>query len=212
MKQLPRRRTRVKLVAGLLATAGVISGTAYGTVRVTAAGTMHACASQANGALRAVGVAGTCKKGERPLSWNLAGRPGLNGHDGAAGAAGPAGPQGPAGPKGATGASGASGATGPEGPAARAVVLEYPSATFANPAEGQYGTPTGVDFGTVPCSSGKKVVGGGVHTTSGDQLVNESYPTDGTTASAGQAGWGATIENRGATDESFTVYAICTNQ
>jgi len=68
MKQLPRRRTRLKLVVGLLATAGVISGTAYGTVWVTAAGTMHACASESNGALRAVRAAGTCKKGERPLS------------------------------------------------------------------------------------------------------------------------------------------------
>ena len=54
MKQFPRRRARLKLVVGLLATAGVISGTAYGTVRVTAAGTVHACASEANGVLRAV--------------------------------------------------------------------------------------------------------------------------------------------------------------
>jgi hypothetical protein len=61
----------------------------------------------------------------------------------------------------------------------------------------------------VACASGKQVVGGGVHTSGQDQFVNESYPTDGSTQTAGHGGWGATIENVGNTDETFTVYAIC---
>ena len=89
--------------------------------------------------------------------------------------------------------------------------LEYPSATFNNPATGQYGTPSGIDFGQVPCSAGKKVVGGGVHTSGADQYVNESYPTDGASDTPGQRGWGATVNNVGNTDETFLVYAICVN-
>jgi hypothetical protein len=89
--------------------------------------------------------------------------------------------------------------------------LGYPSATFANPATGMYGAP-GVDFGDVPCAPGKKVVGGGVQTSGVDQFVNESYPTDGSgSGTAGQAGWGATVENGGTTAQTFTVYAICLN-
>jgi hypothetical protein len=71
---------------------------------------------------------------------------------------------------------------------------------------------TGVNFGDVPCASGKKVLGGGVTTSGADQFVNESYPSTGTGAgAAGNAGWAATIENVGPTNESFTVYAICAN-
>jgi hypothetical protein len=89
--------------------------------------------------------------------------------------------------------------------------LEYPSATFNNPAEGQYSQPSGIDFGQVPCSAGKKVVGGGVHTSGGGQFVNDSYPTDGASDTPGQRGWGATVINDGNTDETFLVYAICVN-
>ena len=63
----------------------------------------------------------------------------------------------------------------------------------------------------MPGSAGKKVVGGGVHTSGVDQYVNESYPTDGASDTAGQAGWGATVNNVGNTDETFVVYAICMN-
>jgi len=89
--------------------------------------------------------------------------------------------------------------------------LTYPSQTFDNPTANQYGS-SGVDFGDVSCQSGLQVVGGGVHTSGVDQLVNESYPTDGTrTGTAGRTGWGATVENLGTTAETFTVYAICVN-
>ena len=207
MHHRSRRRMPVKLAVGAVATLGVVCGTAYATVLAPTAGTVHACANKSNGALRAVAGSGSCKAGERALSWNVAGRAGENGRTGPVG---PAGPQGSAGPPGAAGAVGPAGPQGPTG-ANATLGLAYPSATFANPATGQYGTPSGIDFGQVPCASGKKVAGGGVHTSGSDQFVNESYPTDGSTDAAGQGGWGATVENGGNTDETFTVYAICVN-
>jgi len=64
----------------------------------------------------------------------------------------------------------------------------------------------------VPCAAGKKVLGGGVTTSGADQFVNESFPSSGTgTGALGNAGWAATIDNVGPTDESFTVYAVCAN-
>ena len=210
MHQRSRRRTPVKLVVGAVATAAIVCGTAYATVLAPAAGTVHACAKKANGDLRAVSSASGCNAGERALSWNVAGTAGAPGRPGAAGTAGPAGATGPAGPQGAIGPQGPQGPQGPAGSSAT-LGLAYPSATFANPATGQYGTPTGVDFGQVPCTSGKQVVGGGVRTSGQDQFVNESYPTDGSTSAAGNRGWGATVENVGNTDESFTVYAVCVN-
>jgi hypothetical protein len=224
MQHASRRRLPIKIALGVVATAGIIGGTAYATVLAPAAGTIHACANSSNGSLRAVAGSGSCRKGEHALSWNVAGRAGATGRPGAQGPAGPAGAAGPAGPQGPAGATGPQGPSGgpqgpagPEGPAgqqgpagASAVLgLEYPSATFNNPATGQYGTPSGIDFGQVPCSAGKKVVGGGVHTSGADQFVNESYPTDGASDVPGQQGWGATVENVGNSDETFLVYAIC---
>jgi hypothetical protein len=89
--------------------------------------------------------------------------------------------------------------------------LTYPSQTFANPAANQYGN-SGVDFGDVKCQTGLQVVGGGVQTSSNVQFVNESFPTDGSgSGTAGKVGWGATVENGGRQDHTFTVYAICVN-
>jgi len=51
-----------------------------------------------------------------------------------------------------------------------------------------------------------------VSTSGIDQLVNESYPTDGTGAgNPGRVGWGATVKNVGTTSQTFTVYAVCVN-
>lgn len=110
---------------------------------------------------------------------------------------------------------GPQGAVGPQGiqgvPGANAVIgLTYPSATFSNPALTQYGV-SGVNFGQVPCAAGKKVAGGGVHTSLSGQAVGETYPTDGVSAAPGQAGWGATVKNFSGVDGTFTVYAICSN-
>jgi hypothetical protein len=80
-------------------------------------GIVHACLKtkgkkSQRGTIRVVNSPKQCKKkkGERPLTWSLAGpsRP-------AAGAAGPAGPPGPAGAQGATGAAGPVGPTGGNG-------------------------------------------------------------------------------------------------
>jgi hypothetical protein len=203
------RSKSLRLAIGGVATLSVIAGTAYATVLAPSAGVIRACAAESNGALRAVPAPAKCRNSERVLTWNIAGRPGAAGAAGASGPAGPPGPQGPAGPQGQTGAPGPAGAQGP--PGGVTLGLAYPSTTFANPAADQYGV-TGVDFGDVACASGKKVLGGGVTTSSVDQYVNESFPSSGTaTGASGNAGWAATIENLGPTDESFTVYAVCAN-
>ena len=199
---------RWKIAIATIATVGVISGAAYATGLTGSAGTIRACASRANGALRVVQGQARCRSAERLVTWNAAGRPGTAGPIGPQGPTGATGPQGPSGPQGATGPVGPQGSQGP----AAVLGLSYPATTFANPAAGMYGVPDGVNFGDVPCGAGTKVVGGGVHTSGTDQFVNESYPSDGSgTGNAGQAGWGATVENTGTTAESFTVYAICVN-
>jgi hypothetical protein len=53
--------------------------------------TIHACFKRHGGALR---IAGRCKHGERPLSWNQIGPSGASGAKGATGKTGKAGPQG----------------------------------------------------------------------------------------------------------------------
>ncbi|MFL5928556.1 MAG: hypothetical protein ACJ77E_16615 [Gaiellaceae bacterium] len=209
-------RRSTKLAVAAVATVGVISGTAYATGLTSSATTIRACAAKSNGALRAVSTSTRCRKSERRLTWNTAGPRGVRGLPGPAGIAGGPGPAGiaggpgPAGPQGPAGNQGPAGPAGPQG-AAAVLGLTYPSQSFSNPAANQYGA-SGVDFGDVACQTGLKVVGGGVHTSSDVQLVNESYPTDGTgTGTPGSSGWGATVDNEGRLDHSFTVYAICVN-
>jgi hypothetical protein len=203
------RRTPLRLAIATIATLGVIAGTAYATVLAPSAGVIRACAADSNGALRAVAAAGRCRRSERALPWNTAGPHGVNG---AVGPIGPQGPAGAAGPQGPTGQQGLAGSQGPAGASGSvALGLAYASLSFANPAADQYGVG-GVDFGDVPCSAGKKVLGGGVSTSGTDQFLNESFPSTGTgTGTPGSAGWAATVENGGVTDETFTVYAICAN-
>ena len=206
-----RVRRSAKIAIATFATIGVVTGTAYATGLVSSAGTIHACAKNGNGTLRAIAAGGQCRPSEHVLNWNASGPAGAAGPVGPAGPGGPQGPAGETGAKGSTGPQGAAGPTGSPGPPF-ALGIAYPSATFANPAAGMYGTPSGVDFGDVPCTGGKKVAGGGVTTSGVDQFVNESYPTDGSgSGTGGQAGWGATIENSGTSNESFTVFAVCVN-
>ena len=81
--------------------------------------------------------------------------------------------------------------------------------SFANPQFQQYVT-SGVNLGDVPCAPGKSVVGGGVKPSSANQLVNASYPSDGSgTGTPGQTGWSGVVKNTGTTPQTFTVYAIC---
>jgi hypothetical protein len=204
------RRTRsLRLATAVIATLGVIAGTAYATVLAPSAGVIHACAQKNTGALRTV-AGQACRASEHPLTWNVTGPAGSDGPPGPAGPQGPQGSTGPAGPQGSTGPAGPQGPQGPQGPAAN-LGLAYPSLTVANPAANQYGA-SGVNYGDVPCAAGKKVLGGGVSTSGQDQFVNESYPSSGTaTGASGNAGWAATVENDGTTDETFTVYAVCAN-
>jgi Lamin Tail Domain/Collagen triple helix repeat (20 copies) len=90
-----------------------------------AKGVIFACAQKQGGRLRVVAGAGSCRRGEQPLAWNIQGphgKRGPSGADGAQGAAGAAGARGatgaagPAGPPGVAGARGFPGPTGPAGP------------------------------------------------------------------------------------------------
>jgi hypothetical protein len=187
MRDKRGRRRAFRIAAAVAATLSVITGTAFATGLASTGdgGTINACAGP-NGLLRVVDGASDCRNPERFLSWNAGGAPG------------PPGPQ---------------GATGPPGPpGTAALALSYPSLTFTNPAAGQY-VEGGTNLGSVPCEPGKSVLGGGVRTASLNQLVNSSYPSDGSTSGAtGQVGWAAVVENKGTTLQTFTVYAICATQ
>src|SRR5688572_10019397 len=92
------RSTVLGFITGaLVASAASVSAQSSGAV-------INACVDP-KGNLRIAGTRG-CDKHEAPISWNLAGPPGVPG---------PMGPQGPAGATGATGAAGAPGAMGPAG-------------------------------------------------------------------------------------------------
>jgi hypothetical protein len=188
-----RRNARRRSVAvAAAATVALAAGTAYATGLVSSAATVNACAKKTTGALRLKG-ARSCSSSEHAIAWSVRG------------------PAGPAGPSGAQGATGATGATGPQGPTGPpfSLALSYASASFSNPAADQYGH-SGVNSGEVLCGSGKKVLGGGVGTSTADQVVNDSFPSDGTgTGAAGQVAWIGTVINDGTTSATFTVYATC---
>jgi hypothetical protein len=123
------------------------------------------------------------------------GAQGLVGADGATGAQGPAGATGPTGPPGATGAQGPAGATGstgqtgPTGPAGLSGV-EVISETLLGPAA--------ILSGTVDCSVGKTVIGGGAQA-GGDGYLTSSFPNGN--------GWSASA--KGPSISALIVYVIC---
>jgi lamin tail-like protein/collagen triple helix repeat protein len=77
------------------------------TVRSHETAVIHACVAR-TGRMRLVTQSASCRRNERPVSWNVRGPQGDPG---------PAGPAGAAGADGAPGANGADGAPGPAGPA-----------------------------------------------------------------------------------------------
>lgn len=102
--------------------AGLVAGTVLvGSAAVAAApgseGEISGCYLPASGLVRIVEDTSTCRRLEKPLTWNQQGPQGAIGPAGPEGAPGPAGPQGAQGPAGATGETGATGAQGPAGPA-----------------------------------------------------------------------------------------------
>jgi type VI secretion system secreted protein Hcp len=103
----PKRAMRIALPT--LAALG--AGAAVGVAAIPSAdGTIHACITDATGAIRIIDAeanpAPTCGQGESALNWN---------QRGPAGAAGPAGPAGAQGPQGDQGPRGATGDSGPAG-------------------------------------------------------------------------------------------------
>src|SRR5712672_1798218 len=92
---------------------------------------ISACVSN-NGGIRVLTPGATCRTGESPLTWNVAGPQGVPGPTGLTG------PAGPTGPTGATGPQGPAGPTGPQGPAGAtepgqpvAFTLGFASATLS---------------------------------------------------------------------------------
>jgi hypothetical protein len=146
--RLWKRRFWLGFAVGVVAASGV--GAAVASIP-DRSGVIHGC-YKADGSLRVVDLSKkqACKKGEKRLKWNAAGKRGATGPRGVAGIQGPkgdtgaTGAAGPAGPAGAAGAAGATGAQGPPGPTERASVtaagtLEAGTAISASrPGTGSY--------------------------------------------------------------------------
>src|ERR1700729_395317 len=123
------RQHHLALVALFIA----LGGTSYAAIErgSSSPGRLYACLARPYQTLNLTKASAICPRGQRKISWNRVGRPGVRGAVGPAGskgdtgAVGPTGPQGPNGDTGAMGATGlqgpkgdtgATGATGPEGP------------------------------------------------------------------------------------------------
>lgn len=153
-------------------------------------GTIHACASKRNGALR---LAKNCKKKEKGLSWNA---------QGPKGATGAMGPTGAMGAPGATGAPGAQGVTGPRGPAGATNVVERDNSGTI-PANGNLFNIQ------VNCNPGEVATGGGafdggnsgiyLYQSGPSPIINGSTPN----------GWVAAFHNTTATAGTGFVFVIC---
>ena len=221
---------RKKLVLGTaLIAALALGGGAYALVSsdyVDSQGAYHGCVNQANGALRAVVPADSCKANEVAILWNK------QGPQGPQGAQGPQGPQGSQGDTGSTGATGPTGPQGPQGVKGDPGVPGATGATGATGAAGAAGAPgsagvsgfqivqASVDVGllssnnvTATCPSGKVVIGGGamsgpsgLHDTgSRDMNILDLFPL-GNDAWFARAFYGGPF-----TDEPLTAFAICAN-
>src|SRR2546426_3447940 len=96
-------------IAVVLVGVVVAAAATYAFARGQDEQTFYGCVANADGKVRIVPVAGSCKNGESAISWNSVGptgqsgqngQNGRDGRDGVQGPAGSAGPQGPAGPAG----------------------------------------------------------------------------------------------------------------
>jgi len=72
------------------------------------------------------------------------------------------------------------------------------------------------DFGSIDCPAKTRVLGGGVTDSGGtDEVINSSWPSESYVKKPSKptsTAWNVYIENAGATDESFDVYAVCATQ
>jgi len=110
------------VLAGASTAVALGSAGAIAAVASTTNDAIHSCVDRA-GHVRIVAASGSCRAGERALSWNEQGppgEPGIPGEPGAPGPVGEPGPQGIAGVVGSPGVPGLAGPTGPMGPAGAA--------------------------------------------------------------------------------------------
>ena len=173
--RVPRVRV-VVLIAGL---AAVAAGVAWAAIP-DGNGVITACVHKSTGQVRVIDTGGSqpesCKSQETEISWNQGGP------------TGPVGPPGPTGDKGPTGDQGPPGSTG------------YQVVTAST------GIPGGVEIvGTLPCPTGKRVVGGGWTTTNNDFQV--TVIGSGPTSDGGA--WTGGMYNSGTLTEQLTLTVIC---
>jgi hypothetical protein len=119
-----RRRPTPTMLVALGALVLALGGTAVAVNPLSEARQIRACASKKTGALR---LAKSCRRSERPVSWNQAGPRGATGAPGATGAAGAAGP---------SGTGGTAGPQGPQGPGARSLDAAFGNDLKTEPVNG----------------------------------------------------------------------------
>jgi hypothetical protein len=110
------RQHHLALVALFIA----LGGTSYAAVGrfTSSSGRLYACLARPYQTLNLTSASAACPRGQRKISWNRVGRPGVRGATGAIGPQGQKGDTGgtgATGPQGQKGDTGATGATGPQG-------------------------------------------------------------------------------------------------
>ncbi len=109
---------RIKTIIATAASTLLLAPAAWAHGNNSDPNAIHACVSnRTGGAVRIVGVNGTCALWEDIVHWGIVGPQGPAGASGVGGAQGPQGPIGAQGPAGAQGAQGTQGPEGPQGPA-----------------------------------------------------------------------------------------------
>lgn len=185
---------------------------------------IHGCYLNRVGSLRVIDPSAgqQCLASEAAIQWNQQGLPGLTGPQGPqgptglqgpkgdtgatgavgaqgatglTGASGGPGPQGPAGPKGDTGAVGPQGPQGAQGPAGSISGYEVVKDQVTVP-------PFQTGFQIVMCTTGKKVLGGGVDGALTNVTSSAPYDDD---------GWAGAAYNPQIASLIVSVYAICAN-
>jgi hypothetical protein len=116
MKWIGGNLSFANVAAGLALLFSMSGGAIAATGGFSTGGTLKACANE-EGVIRLLKPGKSCRKGQKPVSWNQTGPTGVKGATGATGAAG------------AIGATGAAGTSGPEGiPASTAWARVGPTA------------------------------------------------------------------------------------
>lgn len=183
--------SRSRLVLVLIATVVVSMFVGGAAVAMSTPQKVSACTGK-KGAVRVLGTTVKCQKGEKKLTWRIAGK---------------AGPRGPKGDKGTTGATGRAGPqglrgiAGPAGPVGRVQNVRTVTATAdLTPAPG-------VRAVSAMCGAGEQAIGGGFSFTNETQLgpVQESRPV---VDPSGLQGWYVKVKVSDAAD-NVKAWAMC---